>query len=145
MKYYGNLTTLELNNFKNFPNKFPIFNIITDKERLSFNALMVAAAQRGFNMNKRKICFTVSCEEGFTHEYIYNMLKELPEISEEKYMLLKDIPHWNPIEQSFNILKSFIELHEKATDTLSQDEDLNEIIQIAFDTSSDNNNIEIIK
>jgi hypothetical protein len=114
MKYFGAVKQLDLEKLPNFPNKFPMFIMASEEMIRKYNAKMVNATHLGFNPKKRKLCFTLKCDEGVTHEEIFNLAKELPEISEEQYLFMKDIPHWNPIEAALKVLECYIELMEVA-------------------------------
>ena len=131
MKYYGLLTELELEEIPKFPNRFPMFTIGSEQEIRRYNATMVKAAQLGFNMSKRKICFTLACKEGFTHEEIFNNVKNLPEITEKEYGLLSSIPHWNPMREALVVLEAYIELMESAR-ARAEEMNLPEIVEKAF-------------
>jgi hypothetical protein len=109
MKYYALLTETELN-ITNMPNKFPVFVMCTDEDKRRYSALMVKAAHFGFDPKTRKLCFTVGCKEGYTHEEIYEKVKELPEITQDIFNILNTIPHWNPIMEATKILERYIEM-----------------------------------
>jgi hypothetical protein len=126
-KYYGMISEISDIDLKGFPSKFPMFFLCTAKEKDSYNKLMVGASARGFNPKIRKLCFTLGCSEGFKHEDIFNLTKELPEIDKEKYMMLKTIVHWNPIQEASLILKRFIEL-SKTVDGKLKDEEIQDMI-----------------
>jgi len=140
MKYYGEIGTINTPKIANFPNKYPAFLLISEEEKRKYNALMVAAAQRGFNMSKRKVCFTLLCEEGYYHEEIYNSIKNLPEISEGKYNLLKQIPHWNPILVAMSILEGYLTLLKNAGVELDEDKELQALFKEVFDERIANQN-----
>jgi hypothetical protein len=131
MKFYAELQTLELN-VKNMPNLFPVFIMCTDKDKRRYSALMVKAVQFGFNPKLRKLCFTLGCEEGYTHEGIYEKAKELPEIDEETYKLLSDIPHWNPIEEATKVLERYIEMVNGNIEIMETSEAAREALNVSF-------------
>jgi len=93
---------------------------------------MINAISRGFDPKIRKLCFTLGCSEGFKHEDIFNMAKEIPEIPEETYNLLKTIVHWNPIKEASDILSRYIELSESAEQAVAD----SDIIQKVFEEAS---------
>jgi len=145
MKYFGEIGTLELEPIPKFPDKFPVFIIMSEEEKRKYNSLMVAAAQRGFSMSKRKVCFTLGCKEGYTHEEIFNEVKKLPEISKEEYTLLKQIPHWNPMEHAVTVLVSYLEMIKEAKIALDENPELTEIFKASFVKGEQQNNVRIVQ
>ncbi len=137
MKYYGEIRVLEIEKINNFPNKFPSFIIFSDVEFRKYKANLASAATKGFNLQKRKLCFTLRCKEGFTHAELQNILDTIPEITQEKYNLLKEIPHWNPFVDANTILEEYLKLwSEMETD------DTNLLTQ-AFKNSEDSREVRI--
>jgi len=139
-KYYAETGSLRLPMLKNFPNHFPMFIMASEAELRKLNATMVKASQYGFSMSKRKVCFTLGCQEGMTHEELFNKLKTLPEISKEKYEFLLEIPHWNPIKEATHILESFIEMMEESR-RLGEEMELPKVISDAFEKAQEKNEI----
>jgi hypothetical protein len=133
MKYYGIIG--EINNLeaKGFPNKFPMFAICTEEEKRRYSATMVKASHFGFNPKIRKLCFTLRCNEGYTHEEVFELVKTLPEIPEDVFKLLKDIPHWNPIIEATQILERYIEMVDANIEIMEKSEDTREALNISFE------------
>jgi hypothetical protein len=132
MKYYALLMETELN-VEKMPNKFPVFIMCTDEDKRRYSALMVKAAHFGFDPKTRKLCFTVGCYEGYTHEEIYEKAKELPEITEDIYNLLENIPHWNPIKEATKILERYIEMVNGNIEIMEKSEDTREALNVSFE------------
>jgi len=130
--YYAMVSEIEGLELTGFPKKFPMFFLVTDSELNTYNALMIKAVARGFSTSLRKLCFTLGCKEGFSHEDIYNLSKELPEVDEEHYTFLKNIVHWNPILEASKVLQRFIDLAD-AQQAKIQEPEMQEMIKTAFD------------
>jgi hypothetical protein len=109
MKYYCKIMEINLN-VENMPNKFPMFIMCTDDIKKKYSMTMMKAMHFGFDPKVRKLCFTLLCKEGYTHEDLFEIMKDLPEITEENYNLIKSIPHWDPIEESLKILERYIDM-----------------------------------
>ena len=112
--YFGMISELTSIKVKGFPQKFPMFFLCTTAEIDAYNKLMIKAIAKGFDPKVRKLCFTLGCSEGFKHDDIYNIAKELPVIDKEKYDMLKTIVHWNPILEGTLVLRRYVELVEAA-------------------------------
>lgn len=119
LKKYALISEITDINVQKFPKKFPMFLLCTEETLNTYNSLMIKAMANGFDPKIRKICFTLGCTEGFRHSDIYEMAKELEEVSDEKYVMLDNIVHWNPIEEAMVVLERFLILiesfEEKAT------------------------------
>jgi hypothetical protein len=142
MKYFAVVETLELEKIPNFPNKFPMFIMASEEMIRKYNATMVKAVQLGFNPKKRKLCFTLRCSEGVTHEEVFNLAKELPEVTEEQYNFLLDIPHWNPIDAALRVLESYIELIEIAKKQ-GEDFGIDDMLKKSFKSGKDKEEIKV--
>jgi len=113
IKYFGEISTIDIvgiQNLKKIPNKFPVFLLATTEEINQYKKLLASASTKGFSLTLRKVCLTLNCHEGLSHEVIYDKLQNLPEIEKEIYDLLKEIPHWNPLMDATTTLGNFLEL-----------------------------------
>jgi len=127
IKYYGMISEITDINVPKFPKKFPMLFLCTEKEKDTYNKLMISAISRGFDPKSRKLCFTLGCKEGFLHEDIFNLIKELPEVDEDKYNFLSGIVHWNPVQEASQVLQRFIAL-AKATDEKREEPEIREMM-----------------
>lgn len=132
IKYFGMVSELDGIDVKNFPNKFPMFFLGTSVEIDAYNRLMLKAISGGFDPKIRKLCFTLSCREGQTHEDVFNIIKDVPEIDEERYILLSNIVHWNPVVEATRILENYLELL-KTMDEARETSPLKEMLDEAFE------------
>jgi hypothetical protein len=110
IKYFALVSEIYDLNVTGFPNKFPMIFLATQETIDEYNKLMLTAMTHGFDPKTRKMCFTLGCAEGYTHSDIYNLIQTLPEVSEEIYSLLDNIPAWNPVKLSIESLKKYIKL-----------------------------------
>ncbi len=117
IKYFGMISEITDINVKGFPSKFPMFFLATQEEMFDYDKLMLKSIASGFDPKIRKLCFTLGCTEGYNHEIIRQMIKDLPEIPEEKYILLKNIVHWNPVLEATRVLENYIALAEAAQES----------------------------
>ena len=115
-----------------FPKKYPMFIMGTNIDLDKYNAAMIKAISKGFSPTLRKLCFTLKCSEGYTHEDIFNLSKELPEVTEDNYTMLNNIVHWNPIVEATKVLHRFIELADAQQEKI-QDPEMQKMIEVAFE------------
>ena len=97
---------------KGFPTMYPIIYLADTETLHRYNALMIDAMKYGFDPTLKKLCFTANCHEGITHGDLYNLISTMPEISDEIYGILSNIPAWNPVIESIQVLEKYIELVE---------------------------------
>ncbi len=87
----GTLNTIKMD--------YPVFFACTGEERERIQRNFADATLKGFNDHFRKVCATLACREGYTVRELIEKMEIVPEVSEEEYNLVIDIPHWNPIKQ----------------------------------------------
>jgi hypothetical protein len=140
MKYYGMINEITDLSVNNFPTKFPMFFLGDQLQIDEYNRLMLKSMSLGFDPKVRKLCFTLGCKEGFTHEDIFNLIKDLPEIDEERYILLKNIIHWDPVVEATKVMSNYILLVEAAQESPAA-EAIKEHFEQAFNDAREANGI----
>jgi len=100
-----------------FPTAFPMIYLADEKTLDKYNSLLFHAMEQGFDPKTRRMCFTSNCSEGISHGDMYEMIKELPEVSQEIYDILTLIPAWNPVEAGISTLEKYIEMMKAVDDS----------------------------
>ena len=110
MILYANIGTLDLDKSKSGPTKFPMITMATSEEIREFKSLLVSASTKGFKIKNRKLCFTLGCSEGILYSDFYTSLEHLPEVNNEIWSVLENIPAWNPFQEAKRTLENYLVL-----------------------------------
>jgi len=132
LEYYGATSKIEGLTLTTYPKEYPMFFLCTSEEKRKYNQLIIACLAKGFEPNIRKLCFTLKCAEGLTHQEIRDVVQGLPIIDKAEYDLLVSIPHWNPVKTAIDVLEKYMELAEAQT-IINEDPKVQKMLQEAID------------
>jgi len=108
MKTYAEIDHLDLS-INGFPNKFPVLYLVTEEDIKRIKGLFIKANLIGFGPDIRSVPFGSTLEYSLSVGDVLEKMDKLPEIQEDQYWILKQVVHWNPIEDLEKLLENYIE------------------------------------
>lgn len=110
MTYFNTIDTLEPR-VEGCLRELTVFYNFTEEDKKRINVALLKATQLGFSVNYRAIAIKDLKRNiiPMTAKEVLEKMQEANEVTEEQWIFLNSLPHWNPILDLERTLNMFIE------------------------------------